>query len=180
MGRGARSKKKRRFRSLSPNGRDTPDGQAGYGGGAALTDEYVVLSIASDMFEFYETLLTHTPIYSERRAWRCSHCLVWGPAVWAVRDGPNGAKVSLLCYLNFRNDSTRSLRDLLLTTLTSRQNRHSATTAAFSSNVTRTCRRGPRTILHTKCIRVRRRRCDDDMMAWLNRNVGFDLVQRVS
>jgi len=45
MGRGARSKKKRRFRSLSPNGRDTPDGQAGYGGGAALTDEYVVLSI---------------------------------------------------------------------------------------------------------------------------------------
>lgn len=37
MGRGERSKKKRRFRSLSPLGRDTPD--AGYGGGAALRDE---------------------------------------------------------------------------------------------------------------------------------------------
>ena len=36
MGRGERSKKKRRFRSLSPVGRTTPDvGNAGYGGGGA-------------------------------------------------------------------------------------------------------------------------------------------------
>lgn len=36
MGRGERSKKKRRFRSLSPVGRATPDvGNAGYGGGGA-------------------------------------------------------------------------------------------------------------------------------------------------
>lgn len=42
MGRGERSKKKRRFRSLSPLGRDTPDtAVAGYGGGVALRDEYV-------------------------------------------------------------------------------------------------------------------------------------------
>lgn len=33
MGRGERSKKKRRFRSLSPSGRDTPDVGSGYGGG---------------------------------------------------------------------------------------------------------------------------------------------------
>lgn len=44
MGRGERSKKKRRFRSLSPTGRDTPDGGA-YGGGTALTDQYVVIRI---------------------------------------------------------------------------------------------------------------------------------------
>jgi len=45
MGRGERSKKKRRFRSLSPAGRDTPDagGVSGYGGGVALTEEYVCL-----------------------------------------------------------------------------------------------------------------------------------------
>ena len=36
MGRGERSKKKRKFRSLSPQGRATPDvGNAGYGGGGA-------------------------------------------------------------------------------------------------------------------------------------------------
>jgi chromatin structure-remodeling complex subunit SFH1 len=43
MGRGERSKKKRRFRSLSPLGRDTPGADAGggggaYGGGTSLTD----------------------------------------------------------------------------------------------------------------------------------------------
>ncbi|RDL41919.1 Glucocorticoid receptor-like (DNA-binding) [Venustampulla echinocandica] len=75
MGRGERSKKKRRFRSLSPvgrsgtpGGRGTPDGGvAGYGGGGSL-NEY------------------------ERNSWRCSHCKVWGTAVWAVRDGPHGAR----------------------------------------------------------------------------------------
>ncbi|KAL6855829.1 hypothetical protein J3F83DRAFT_753660 [Trichoderma novae-zelandiae] len=76
MGRGERSKKKRRFRSLSPLarggtplGRLTPD-VGGYGGGAgALTD-------------------------MERMTWRCSHCRTWGTSVWAVRDGPAGPKVS--------------------------------------------------------------------------------------
>lgn len=77
MGRGERSKKKRRFRSLSPlgrsgtpGGRGTPDtgsGVAGYGGNAALNDY-------------------------ERPNWRCSHCRIWGTAVWAVRDGPHGSR----------------------------------------------------------------------------------------
>ena len=78
MGRGERSKKKRRFRSLSPlgrsgtpGGRGTPDtgGLAGYGGGGSLNDY-------------------------ERSTWRCSHCKIWGTAVWAVRDGPFGSRVS--------------------------------------------------------------------------------------
>ncbi|KAH8650098.1 hypothetical protein BX600DRAFT_517314 [Xylariales sp. PMI_506] len=74
MGRGERSKKKRRFRSLSPlnrsgtpGGRGTPD--AGYGGGGigSLTDQ-------------------------ERLNWRCTHCRIWGTSVWAVRDGPYGPR----------------------------------------------------------------------------------------
>ena len=71
MGRGERSKKKKRFRSLSPLARASPDvGNAGYGGGGAgsLNDW-------------------------ERQTWRCAHCLVHGSAVWAVRDGPNGPRV---------------------------------------------------------------------------------------
>ncbi|KAI5868272.1 SNF5-domain-containing protein [Durotheca rogersii] len=72
MGRGERSKKKRRFRSLSPLGRSgTPGGRitpdVGYGGGGTLTDQ-------------------------ERLSWRCTHCRVWGTAVWAVRDGPWGPR----------------------------------------------------------------------------------------
>lgn len=90
MGRGERSKKKRRFRSLSPvgrggtpGGRGTPDGMgagagagagAGYGGGAGLNEW-------------------------ERQSWRCSHCLVHGTAVWGVRDGPAGPRVSFLLLL---------------------------------------------------------------------------------
>jgi chromatin structure-remodeling complex subunit SFH1 len=42
MGRGERSKKKRRFRSLSPSGRETPDTAAGYGGGGGLQEWYVI------------------------------------------------------------------------------------------------------------------------------------------
>ncbi|OCK86485.1 SNF5-domain-containing protein [Lepidopterella palustris CBS 459.81] len=69
MGRGERSKKKRRFRSLSPVGRETPDGKGeGYGG------------VGGGLAEW------------ERQNWRCSHCAVWGSAVWAVRDGPNGPR----------------------------------------------------------------------------------------
>ncbi|KAK7750403.1 Chromatin structure remodeling complex protein sfh1 [Diatrype stigma] len=74
MGRGERTKKKRRFRSLSPLGRSsTPGGRgtpdAGYGGGGSgsLTDQ-------------------------ERVHWRCSHCRIWGASVWAVRDGPYGPR----------------------------------------------------------------------------------------
>lgn len=87
MGRGERSKKKRRFRSLSPtSGRYTPDvggagGGAGgggtgggYGGGGTLAD-------------------------NERNNWRCSCCRVWGTSVWAVRDGPFGPRVSLLLLI---------------------------------------------------------------------------------
>ncbi|KAI9735179.1 MAG: Chromatin structure remodeling complex protein sfh1 [Cirrosporium novae-zelandiae] len=71
MGRGER-RKRRRFRSASPNarsgtpmGRGTPEGYGGAGGN--LTDY-------------------------ERQTWRCAHCLVWGNAVWAVRDGPAGPR----------------------------------------------------------------------------------------
>lgn len=71
MGRGERAKKKRRFRSLSPAGRDTPDYSAAFGG------EQGKLSDA------------------ERQFWHCAHCRVWGGAVWAVRDGPAGSRVSL-------------------------------------------------------------------------------------
>jgi chromatin structure-remodeling complex subunit SFH1 len=83
MGRGERSKKKKRFRSLSPlgrggtpGGRGTPDigGIAAYGAGGSL-NEY------------------------ERSTWRCSHCLVWGTAVWTVRDGPKGPRVSFIYLL---------------------------------------------------------------------------------
>ena len=75
MGRGERSKKKRRFRSLSPLAKaQTPDmlaGVAAWGGeGSRMTEE-------------------------EKRSWRCKHCFVWAGAVWAVRDGPYGRRVSL-------------------------------------------------------------------------------------
>ncbi|KAL8903252.1 MAG: hypothetical protein Q9207_004044 [Kuettlingeria erythrocarpa] len=87
MGRGERSKKKRRFRSISPQGRSgtpggrgTPD-QTGYGGSGGGLAEW------------------------ERQTWRCSHCAVHGSAVWAVRDGPNGPR-SLCnnCGLIFERD----------------------------------------------------------------------------
>ena len=73
MGRGERSKKKRRFRSLSPLARATPDvGNSGYGGGGAgsLTE------------------------LDRQQGWRCAHCSVHASAVWAVRDGPMGPRVS--------------------------------------------------------------------------------------
>ncbi|KAK8193066.1 uncharacterized protein BKA78DRAFT_250299 [Phyllosticta capitalensis] len=72
MGRGERSKKKRRFRSLSPQARDSPDTTGGYGGqGGGLTDW-------------------------ERQSWHCTHCKLSGQAVWAVRDGPHGSRT--LCH----------------------------------------------------------------------------------
>jgi hypothetical protein len=33
-------------------------------------------------------------ICRERQSWRCNNCMVWGTAVWAVRDGPDGPRVS--------------------------------------------------------------------------------------
>jgi chromatin structure-remodeling complex subunit SFH1 len=81
LGRGERSKRKRRFRSLSPlgrggtpGGRGTPDtgSGAGYGGGGGTLSDW------------------------ERQSWRCSNCMVWGSAVWAVRDGPAGPRT--LCH----------------------------------------------------------------------------------
>ncbi|KAF2401164.1 SNF5-domain-containing protein [Trichodelitschia bisporula] len=71
LGRGERTKKKRRFRSLSPLGRETPDA-GGYGGAGGNLADW------------------------ERANWRCSHCMVWGTAVWAVRDGPAGPRT--LCH----------------------------------------------------------------------------------
>ena len=39
-------------------------------------------------------LIANISLCRERTTWRCSHCLVHGSAVWAVRDGPNGPRVS--------------------------------------------------------------------------------------
>ncbi|CAG8157094.1 unnamed protein product [Penicillium salamii] len=81
LGRGERNKRKRRFRSLSPSGRGgTPGGRgtpdtgsgAGYGGGGGTLSDW------------------------ERQSWRCKNCAVWGTAVWAVRDGPDGPRT--LCH----------------------------------------------------------------------------------
>lgn len=71
MGRGERSKRKRRFRSTSPASRDAPDVAPSTGQASKLGE-------------------------SERMQWTCSHCRVWGSAVWAVRDGPNGPRS--LCH----------------------------------------------------------------------------------
>ncbi|KFA70418.1 hypothetical protein S40285_00668 [Stachybotrys chlorohalonatus IBT 40285] len=86
MGRGERSKKKRRFRSLSPLGRSgTPGGRGtpdvgGYGGGGSLSD-------------------------LERANWRCFHCRIWGTSVWAVRDGPAGPRsLCASCGLVYERD----------------------------------------------------------------------------
>jgi chromatin structure-remodeling complex subunit SFH1 len=108
MGRGERSKKKRRFRSLSPTGRETPDFTAAFGGEQGKLTE------------------------SERPGWQCTHCRIGGSAVWAVRDGPNGPRVSIYnlliaCYATLISSPS-----------------HSATTAVFSTNATSVYHHGPR------------------------------------
>jgi len=73
MGRGERNRKKRKLRSPSPSAKaSTPaePADAGWGGEANKLQEH------------------------ERHYWRCSHCMVWGTAVWAVRNGPKGPRVS--------------------------------------------------------------------------------------
>ena len=77
MGRGERTKRRRRFRSLSPVSKaagaspaETSNGAgSGWGGADNKLQEY------------------------ERQNWRCAWCLVWGTGVWAVRDGPTGSRV---------------------------------------------------------------------------------------
>ena len=58
----------------------------------------------------------------ERQSWRCSHCMVFGSAVWGVRDGPAGPRVSYS-----RVAKERSTDDIL--------SRPSAIIAAWSSSV---------------------------------------------
>lgn len=89
MGRGERSKKKRRFRSLSPVGRDTPE-IAGFGGTSGQLGE------------------------GERQYWHCSHCRVWGAAIWGVRDGPNGPRVSSYPSFPVRTNNQLNLRAVTL------------------------------------------------------------------
>lgn len=82
MGRGERSKKKRRLRSPSPgtggkSGTPTADDSkdSGWGGERSKLADY------------------------ERTNWRCKWCQVHGNAVWAVRDGPMGPRVSFVHIL---------------------------------------------------------------------------------
>lgn len=70
MGRGERNRKKRKLRSPSPSNKPTPEPtDAGWGG---------------DVKPFVQEM--------DRLNWRCTHCLVWGSAVWAVRSGPKGPR----------------------------------------------------------------------------------------
>ncbi|KAK5076770.1 Chromatin structure remodeling complex protein sfh1 [Lithohypha guttulata] len=70
MGRGERNRKKRKLRSPSPSAKATPEPQDGGWGGD-------VKAFVSEQ---------------DRMNWRCSHCMVWGTAVWAVRGGPKGPR----------------------------------------------------------------------------------------
>lgn len=91
FGRGERNKRKL-GRSGTP-GRGTPDtgAEAGYGGGGGtLTDGYV-----ETLFPLINAVTNEIFDFRERPGWRCSHCLVWGSGVWAVRDGPSGQRVSI-------------------------------------------------------------------------------------
>lgn len=93
LGRGERSKKKRRYRSLSPPGGGTPDiGNAGYGGGGVgvLNDWFVTWLF--NRYQVGNDRLANS-LSRERQTWRCSHCLVCGSGVWGVRDGPSGPRV---------------------------------------------------------------------------------------
>lgn len=111
MGRGERAKKKRRFRSLSPVGRDTPD-VAGFGGSSSQLTE------------------------AERPHWHCSHCYVWGSAIWGVRDGPAGARVRGVSE-HFKNSANH-------------RNRHSAIIVVSYTSATSVFRLGT---IASSCMR---------------------------
>lgn len=85
LGRGERSRKKRRLRSPSPTGKAGTPGEdkpndSGWGGVGSKLEEY------------------------ERMNWKCRHCQVHGGAVWAVRDGPAGPRVC--CFLSSSSSFT--------------------------------------------------------------------------
>lgn len=141
LGRGERNKRKRRFRSLSPTGRSgTPGGRgtpdtgsgAGYGGGGGTLSDWYVASV-HNMLDY----LLMCPFYRERQSWRCKNCAVWGTAVWAVRDGPDGPRVSSYSKAN------------CMLSLTSILPRHFAITAACFTSAIRLRRNGPRTSIAT-------------------------------
>jgi chromatin structure-remodeling complex subunit SFH1 len=99
LGRGERNKRKRRLRSLSPTarggtpgGRWTPDtgSGAGYGGGGGTLADWFVSASFHPPADANAFLF----LFRERQNWRCTNCMVWGTAVWAVRDGPMGPRVS--------------------------------------------------------------------------------------
>lgn len=118
MGRGERNRKKRKLRSPSPSNKPTPEPtDAGWGG---------------DVKPFVQEM--------DRLNWRCSHCLVWGSAVWAVRSGPKGPRVSLrICQKERNSVLTRGCRPYV-------------TTVVCSTNETKSCRLGRRT-----CTKIGRR-----------------------
>ena len=138
LGRGERIRKKRKLRSPSPSAKPTPEPVDGGWGGEA------------------KAFVTE----QERIAWRCSHCLVWGTAVWAVRSGPKGPRVSIY---HFHHKITRALtchRPYVIIVL------------CFMS-VIRSCQLGTRTCTRT----VRRCPCSDRMAhglrhgAWVTDNL---------
>jgi chromatin structure-remodeling complex subunit SFH1 len=81
MGRGERSKKKRRFRSLSPVAKALNAAELSMPGGGGSNGAGTGWGGAANQLSEYE-----------RQNWRCKWCLVWGSAVWAVRDGPMGVR----------------------------------------------------------------------------------------
>ena len=89
MGRGERIKKKRKLnmfgREDTPG--DTGASDAGYGGsgGGAPTEWYVGAELT-----IYDVLMERR----EKQSWRCHHCYIHGSAVWSIRDGPAGPRVS--------------------------------------------------------------------------------------
>lgn len=101
MGRGERSKKKRRFRSLSPQARDSPETTGGYGGqGGGLTDWYVAKSLQRDLFGLLTYFNQGTPklaLHSLQVVWPSG----LGSSRWTTRikgEFLHSLYISLLCH----------------------------------------------------------------------------------
>ena len=98
-----------------------------------------------------DTLLTFAFSFPrERQSWRCSNCMVWGTAVWAVRDGPDGPRVSQFTL----DDSGNARRSPLFLCHSDLQflsisYRLSATTAVSFTNGTRPRPNGQGTFIAT-------------------------------